>query len=181
MPKLTELQTYDRLRERLKQLKTGKSFETRTLGQLLTDEQLADLRAKIVQGKAAGQTVHTTQTAFIKNIVDAMTNDLDNIADRMIAQAEIEGAKVFMSAYSEAKAAGKNAMAEANAALTRRGFKRSDGVSYKNKLDERDEQVQAMEDNLRKRIEAGLSDNEREQLEHDRKVLAEIERNTSNK
>jgi hypothetical protein len=181
MPKLTELQTYDRLRERLEQLKAGKIFETRTLGLLLTDEQLTDLKAKIAQGKAAGKTVHTTQTAFIENIFDAMTNDLDNIADRMIAQAELEGAKVFMSAYSEAEAAGKNAMTEANAALTRRGFNRSDGVSYKKKLDEREEQVQAMEDNLRKRIEAGLSDSEREQLEHDRKVLADMERKTPNK
>jgi len=141
MPKLTEIQTYDRLCERLEQLKAGKSFETRTLGQLLTAEQLADLKAKIVQGKAAGQTVHTTQTDFIESIVGAMTSDLDNIADRMIAQAELEGAKVFMSAYSKAKAAGQNPMTEANEALTRRGFKRTDGVSYKNKLDERDEQV----------------------------------------
>jgi hypothetical protein len=57
----------------------------------------------------------------------------------------------------------------------------SDLINYKNKLDERDEQVQAMEDGLRKRIEAGLSDSEREQLEHDRKVLANIERKTLNK
>lgn len=178
MPKLTEIQTYDRICERLEQLKAGKSFETRTLGQLLTDKQLTDLKAEIVKGKATGQTVHTTQTAFIQNIVKTMTSDLDNIADRMIAHAELEGANVFMSSYSEAKAAGKNAMAEANASLTRRGFRRSDGVSYKNKLDERDEQVQAMEDGLRKRIEAGLSDIERAQLEHDRKVLSDIERKT---
>jgi len=175
MPKLSEIQVFDRLTERLEQLKSGKSFETRTLGKLLTETQLTELEAEIVSGKAVGRSVHASQTAFIEQVVNAMKADLNNIADRMLERVEIDSAKVFMKAFSEAKADNKNAEAEANAALTRRGFRREDGVDHSTKLDERYEQIHAMEQRLRERLEAELSDAEREQLQHDRKVLADLE------
>lgn len=181
MPKLSELQTYDRLYDRLTELNEGKSFDTRTLGKLLTEKQLAELKDQIALGKKNGETVHSIQTEFFKNIVHAMQNESDNIANRMIEEVEIDAAKVFLAAYYDAQDYKKNAFAEANAALTRRGFKRIDDVQGIFKLTDRDQAILDVENELINKLEDKLSDAEREQLAWDRAVLAEIEdtKNTS--
>jgi hypothetical protein len=175
MPSLSEIQIYDRLYERLKQLKAGEIFETRTLAKLLNEKQLVDLKTEIKQGKVAKKPVHAIQTDFIEKIVIAMTNDLENIATRMVYASELRGARIYMDAYCQAFDQGKNPTAEANAALTRAGFPRQDRQNFRNPISKRDQEIQKMEDDLRKMLESRLSDAEREQLLLDRQDEDAIE------
>jgi len=54
-------------------------------------------------------------------------------------------------------------MAEANAALQRNGFRRMD-LQYSRRKNQRDREVREMEEALMKRIEAAMTEDEREQL-----------------
>ncbi len=174
MPNLSELQIYDRLCGRLEELKAGKSIETRTLSKLLTDQQSTALKAAIADGKATGQRVRSVQISFFEEVVKAMNADMGNIADRMIADVTLDSAKVYMDAYTQALKNRKNPETEANAALTRRKFKRNDGMNYSTALNARDIAVKEIEEQIKKQIEAQLTDAEREELEWNRQVLAEM-------
>jgi len=174
MPKLSELQTYDRLCGRLEELKAGKSIETRTLSKLLTDQQSIALKAAIANGKATGQSVHSVQIGFFEEVIKAMNADMDNIADRMIANLELDSAKVYMGAHIQAVKNKKNPETEANAALTRRKLRRIDGMDYSTALNARDKTVGEIEEQINSQLEAQLTDAEREELEWNRQVLAEL-------
>lgn len=127
MPKLNDLQVYERLFERLEQLKRGEKIETRTLRKLLTDEQLTTLKSAVVTGKSNGKNITEIQKEFVQKIVDDLFADMDNIFERLQHKAEVKRAKIFLKAYCGAKE-NKNPLTEANNALTRSGFRRMDAM-----------------------------------------------------
>ena len=69
-----------------------------------------------------------------------------------------------MSAFSKAKEEDKNAWSAGNIALRRNGFNRIDGQGY-SYINKRDKEVNELEDKLRQKAEAELSEEDKEQLE----------------
>jgi hypothetical protein len=78
-------------------------------------------------------------------------------------QREVKAAKVFMDAYFKADDEGKNADSEANLALQRSGFPRTDLRSSKG-IAKRGREIQQMEEDLISKFESAMTSDQREQL-----------------
>jgi hypothetical protein len=172
MPKLNIVDIYARVAGRIDELENGADIDTRALNKLLTEkqqQQMADAMAANKLTKA--KTRREVQLEVMQDVFEQLKDSFDDDWQRYKEDENVRGARVYMDAYFAAKKAGKNASAIANAALTTHGFKRLDGVDHSFKQSTRDLDVQQMEDGLRKRFEAEMTDVEREQ----RRILAEHE------
>jgi hypothetical protein len=109
------------------------------------------------------QTKRDIRLQLLRETLAKLYDNLVAELEREQHQREVRAARVFMDAYVAAAKVGKNAWAEANAALQRNGFKRLD-TQYSVGMNERDREVRAMEAALMKQIEAAMTDDEREQL-----------------
>ncbi len=121
-------------------------------------------RRRVTQEERFGwQTKRDIRLRLLRETVAELNDNLLAELEREQFKREARAARVFMDAYVAAAKNGKNAMAEANAALQRNGFKRID-VQNNRGTNQRDSEVREMEEALLKRFEAEMTDEEREQL-----------------
>jgi hypothetical protein len=188
MPSLDHFQTVERLEKRLQQLEGGEALEARDIKALLNDAQVAELEALWTEQQAIRKS-HKTQAkaeadgliwktirdvrieVYKKAIADAKGNNLEALIEEQHAS-EVRGARIFLDSYFEATASDKDGHTAGNNALRRAHLQRMDGVdmSYRN---ERDREVQEMDDDLRERIKQNMSAEELKQLE----IMEEHEKN----
>ena len=102
--------------------------------------------------------------------LDLLRQILDDLHDRLLEEIkkeqfkrEVKAARIFLDAFFKAKDEGKNAYSEANIALQRAGFPRTDSLVSRS-MPKRDREVREMEEALLKRFEAEMTEEEREQL-----------------
>ena len=172
MPKLNVVDIYARVAGRIDELENGAEIDTRALNKLLTEKQQQQMANALTANKASkAKTRREVQLEVMKAVFEQLKDSFDDDWERYKEDQKVRGARVYMDAYFAAKKAEKNASAIANAALTTHGFKRLDGVDHSFKQSTRDKEVLEMEEGLRKRFEAEMTDDEREQ----RRILAEHE------
>ena len=187
MPKLNITHLPQRLQKRLEQLERGEALEARDVNVLLNDEQKQRLKkawseqqalrkkykppkTEEEQKKIGWKTIRDVRIEIYKEaIADTETNLLDGYKDKL-KRLEVKKARVFMDAVSLAGKEGKNMLSAGNIALARAGF----GVTHSS-VNQRDREVNAMEDVQRKQFEVEASEAEKEQfailIEHE-KALA---------
>jgi hypothetical protein len=121
-------------------------------------------RRRVTQEERFGwQTKRDIRLRLLRETLAELNDNLLAELEREQFKREVRAARVFMDAYVAAAKDGRNAMAEANAALQRNGFRRLD-VQYSRGMNKRDREVREMEAALLKRFEAAMTDEEREQL-----------------
>ena len=121
-------------------------------------------RRRVTQEERFGwQTKREMRLRLLRETLEELNTNLVAELEQEQHKREVRAARVFMDAYVAAAKDGKNAVAEANAALQRNGFRRLD-VQYSRGMNKRDSEVREMEEALLKRIEAAMTDDEREQL-----------------
>ena len=173
MPKINNVHRLDRLKEILKKIKNNENVEIRDINNLLTDEQEQELkdmwtdeqanRKNKSYTKEQWQDKRALRIKLIERVIKELDDNLLNELERMLFEKEVKAARVFMDAYFEAKDNNQNAMSKANIALQRAGFPPLD--RRVNSLSRRDIELRKMEEDIRKRFEAEMTAEEREQLE----------------
>jgi hypothetical protein len=183
MPKLDGTHLPSRLASRLDELKAGKEVAARDIRALLTDEQIAEMDAawaaqQELRKKKRARTKEEEQElgwktkrdiyieAYERALKAAQESELEALEQRMF-KAEVRQARVFLDAFFAKRDEGRewtSAWDFANNELTRAGLPRVDrqGVRTESR---RDREVREMEEQLRKKFEAEMTDYEREQLE----------------
>ena len=172
MPKLTDAQRYEKLREQLADLKAGKEVVRRKMEVVLSpaqlkaiDDQWAEqqkLRAKVKartkeQQQAAGyKTIREVHIEVYEEAVNAQ-NPL-TILQKELHSKETKRAKIYLDTYFDATKKGiprNQADSMANNDLTRAHLQRYDGAnnSFRNK---RDKEVFETEQALKKQL--GIKD-----------------------
>ena len=181
MPKLNVTHLPERLQKRIEQLERDEALEARDINALLTKEQQQalkeawqlqkDLRTihkppKTEEKKQliGWKTIREVRLEIYKQALQEAQNGLGNGMEELLRQSEIKATRVFMSAFSKAKEEDKNAWSAGNIALRRNGFNRIDGQGY-SYINKRDKEVNELEDKLRQKAEAELSEEDKEQLE----------------
>lgn len=177
MPKLNITHLVSRLQQRIEQLENGDALEARDINALLNSEQQNELKDLWAKQQALRKTQRQPKTDAEKERIGwktirdvrlevfrkALAEVQDGLGDGISAlqrDREIKGARVFLDAYSKAKAEGGNAWSAAEIALTRNGFRMAGSIG----LTKRDKEISELEDALKKRFEAELSNEEKEQL-----------------
>ena len=172
MPKITEAQRYEKLREQLTALKAGKEVEARKMKTILTDVQLKaindkwkeqlDLREKVKaktkeQQQAAGyKSKRDVQIEVYEDAVHAL--DPLAVLQKELKDKEVKRAKIYMKSYTTARKEGKErhqAESIANNDLTRAHLQRFDGADRKFR-NKRDKEVFEIEAQLKKQL--GIKD-----------------------
>lgn len=184
MPKINNIHKHDRLRERIEQLERGEEVAIKDINALLTKEQQEQLKDTWANQKHLRDTkaikesewksIREVRLDYLKQVLAERDATVVDEFDELARQKELQAAKVFMDAFSEAQKKGQNAIAKGNAALQRNGFRPLHSV--RTGITGRDREVQKMEDALRKRIEAEMTDEEREQLKMAREYDKEVEK-----
>lgn len=121
------------------------------------------------------QTKRDIRLRLMRETLTELNTNLVEELEREQQKREVRAARVFMDAFAAAAKDGKNAMAEANAALQRNGYKRID-VQHSRGMNKRDIEVREMEEALLKRFEAEMTDEEREQRALGREYDKQAER-----
>lgn len=180
MPKINNTHRLERLQQRIQQIENDIEVDIRDINNLLTDEQqqrLKDLWTEEQQKrkdksykKELWQTKKDIRLKVLRDVVRELDNNLLDELEKLAHQREVKAAKVFMDAYVDAKENNQNAMSKANIALQRAGFRPIDRTVHS--ISKRDKEVRAIEEELLKRFEAEMTDEEREQ----RELLKETER-----
>lgn len=177
MPKLNVTHLASRLQQRIEQLENGDALEARDINALLNKEQqqtLKDLWAEQQQlrkihrqpktvaemERIGWKTIRDVRLVVLRKALAEVQDGLGAGVSALQRNREIKGARVFLDAYSKAKAEGKNAWSAAEIALARNGLKITGSVG----LTKRDKEISELEDALKKRFEAELSNEEKEQL-----------------
>jgi hypothetical protein len=120
-------------------------------------------RRRVTQEERFGwQTKRDIRLRLLRETLAELNTNLVAELEREQEQRELRAARVYMDAYVAAQKDGRNAVAEANAALQRNGFRRMD-TRYSRSMTRRDREVREMEEALLKRFEAEMTDEEREQ------------------
>lgn len=172
MPKLNVVDIYARVAGRIDELENGADIDTRALNKLLTVKQQQQMAGALAANKISkAKTRRKVQLEVMQDVFEQLKNSFDDDWERYKEDEKVRGARVYMDAYFAAKKAGKNASAIANAALRTHGHKRFDGVDHSFKQSTRDMEVRELEEGLRKRFEAEMTEQEREQ----QRILAEHE------
>ena len=172
MPKVTETQRHEKLREQLADLKAGKEVSQRKMNVALTPTHLNEIDVRWnaqleLRDKVKARTKEQQQAAGYKTkrevqieVYEEAINELNPTAmlRRELDDLEKRRAKIFMKHYTQARKDGKEiAQAEsmANNELTRAHIRRYDGAdnSFRNK---RDKEVNEMELALKKML--GIKD-----------------------
>lgn len=176
MPKVDELQKYDKLQEQLADLKEGKEVAARKMKSILSDEQLKTiddkwdeqlkLRAKVKartkqqQIDAGYKTKREVQIEVYEEAIKDM--DITSILRRKLDDLELKRTKIYLDSYFDATRDEKTryqAESIANNTLKRAGMRRYDGVdnTYNNK---RDKEIAESEAALKKTL--GIKDTDEE-------------------
>jgi hypothetical protein len=181
MPKLDQIQTFERLQARLADLKAGKEVAAREIRALLTPEQIMEMDAAWVEQhelrkKRRAKTKEeelalgwkTKREVHIDAYEKAISEiDLVEAFKKLQRDAEIRQMKIYMASYGKAIDDGKDKTTAKNIAnndLTRAGLTRMDGQTVSH-ISKRDKEVNAMEMALLKSFEAEMTDDECEQAE----------------
>jgi hypothetical protein len=173
MPKINNVHRFDRLKEILKKIKNSENVEIRDINNLLTDEQEQELkdmwtdeqanRKNKSYSKEQWQDKRALRIKLIERVIKELDDNLLNEIEQLQYQREVKAARVFMDAYFEAADNNENKWSKANIALQRAGFLPV-GRAVRS-LSKRDIELRKMEENIRKRFEAEMTEEEREQLE----------------
>jgi len=195
MPKLDGTHIYERLRQRLEQLKNGEEVARRELETLLTTQQIEawdaawneqkQLRkAKRARTKEEEAALgwKSKREITIEAIEAALNQAYDGLLDefdRLLYKQEVRAAKIFMESYSNAIKEGRekhSAWLLANNDLTRAGLRRADGKDRMPAgLSERDKEIWHLEESIKKRLIAEMTEEERREWEEQMDLLADIE------
>ena len=173
MPKINNVHRLDRLKERLAQIERDEDVDIRDINNLLEKEQeqrLKDLwtdeqakRKNKLYKKEEWKTKRDFRITVLKDAINQIDNNLLNEIEQLQHQREVKAARVFMDAYFEAADNNENKWSKANIALQRAGFLPV-GRAVRS-LSKRDIELRKMEEDIRKRFEAEMTEDEREQLE----------------
>ena len=173
MPKINNVHRFDRLKEILKKIKNSENVEIRDINNLLTDEQEQELkdmwtdeqanRKNKSYSKEQSQDKRALRIKLIERVIKELDDNLLNEIEQLQHQREVKAARIFMDAYFEAADNNENKWSKANIALQRAGFLPV-GRAVRS-LSKRDIELRKMEENIRKRFEAEMTEEEREQLE----------------
>lgn len=184
MPKINNIHKHDRLRERIEQLKRGDEVAIKDINALLTKEQQGQLKNVWENQKELRDTkaikegewksIREVRLDYLKQVLAERDATVVDEFEGLVRQKELQAANVFMDAYFEARDKNENAMSKANIALQRNGFQPMHTV--RTGMTRRDRELRVMEDELRKRFEAVMTDEEREQLEMAREYDKEAEK-----
>jgi hypothetical protein len=184
MPKLNDTHLPERLKEAIKQLEEGKEVEAKKNKTLLNAKQqqaLVDAWDKQQELRKQHKPPKTEEEkkkigwkdkreVRLDIYKQAHKELMDNIFDIHLRQLEREEAKanrVYLKGYFSAKD-GQDPDSVGKIALARAGFM----VARHPKMSKRDREIMELEDGLRKRFEAEMTDEEREE----REWLKEIEK-----
>ncbi len=180
MPKINNTHRLERLKQRIQQIENDIEVDIRDINNLLTDDQqqrLKDLWTEEQQKrkdksykKELWQTKKDIRLKVLRDVVSELDDNLLDELEKLAYQREVKAAKVFMDAYVDAKENNQNGLSKANIALQRAGFRPIDRTVHS--ISKRDKEVRAIEEELLKRFEAEMTDEEREQ----RELLKETER-----
>lgn len=183
MPKLNKIQIAERLHSMLESLMAGKEVAARDLKALLSDEQntvlesawaeqqalrkLKRARTKEEQTALGWKSKREVQIEIIERALEKEAELTLETAEQKLHDKEIRQARIFLDTHFAARDEGKTAGVawnKANNALTQAKLPRLD-VAKRVSLSSRDTDVRAMEEEIVRRIEASMTDDEREQLE----------------
>jgi hypothetical protein len=190
MPKLNATHLPERLKEAIEQLEGGEEVEAKKNKTLLTVEQQQALEDAWNEQQELRKNHKPPKTEEEKKKIgwkdkrevrieiykqaykQTQANLVDDIKE-LQRQREAKANRVFMDAWSEALAEGKDkwsATSAGNIAVTRAGFSPANS-----RVNKRDKEVFELEEQLRKQFEAEVTDEEREQLEllkeHEKAVI----------
>ena len=169
MPKINITHIVERLQLRLAQLESGEALAARDINALLTDAQQNKLKAawaaqqalrkKYKQPKTATEiqaigwkTIREVRIDILKQALQAVNDGLIVGIEELQQQIEVKASKIFLNASFKASDDNKNALSAANIALARNGFNKVNATNSKF-VNKRDKLVNAMEDELRKKLE----------------------------
>ena len=195
MPKLDGTHIHERLRQRLEQLKNGEEVARRELETLLTTKQIEAWDAawneqkRLRKAKRARTKEEEAALGWkskreitIEAIEAALNQAYDGLLDefdRLLYKQEVRAAKIFMESYSTAIKEGRekhSAWLLANNDLTRAGLRRADGKDRMPAgLSERDKEIWHLEESIKKRLIAEMTEEERREWEEQMDLLADIE------
>ena len=195
MPKLDGTHIHERLRQRLEQLKNGEEVARRELETLLTTKQIEAWDAawneqkRLRKAKRARTKEEEAALGWkskreitIEAIEAALNQAYDGLLDefdRLLYKQEVRAAKIFMESYSTAIKEGRekhSAWLLANNDLTRAGLRRADGKDRMPAgLSERDKEIWHLEESIKKRLIAEMTEEERREWEDQMDLLADIE------
>ena len=184
MPKINNIHKHDRLRERIEQLLRGDEVAIKDINALLTKEQQEQLKnawenqkqlrdTKAIQ-ESEWKSIREVRLEYLKKVLAERDANVVDEFEELIRQREVKAAKVFMDAYFEARDKNENAMSKANIAVQQAGFKPTHSV--RTGMTRRDRELRVIQDELRERFEAVMTDEEREQLEMAREYDKEAEK-----
>ena len=183
MPKLDGTHIFERLSERLEDLRQGKEVAARDLRALLTEEQEAAMDAawaeqQALRKKKRARTKeeevefgwNTKREIHIEAYEQALKQADDGMLEtfeQLQLDAKVRQARIYLESYSKAIDAGKTEEVARNLAnndLTRAGLNRIDGqrLVYQSK---RDREVWEMEQQILGRIRSEMTPEELEQIE----------------
>lgn len=195
MPKLDGTHIHERLRLRLEQLRNGEEVARRELETLLTTQQIEAWDAawneqkRLRKAKRARTKEEEAALGWkskreitIEAIQAALNESDDGLLDefeRLLQRQEIRAAKIFMASYSNAIKEGRekySAWLLANNDLTRAGLRRADGKDrVPAGLSKRDKEIWYLEESIKKRLIAEMTEQDRREWEEQMDLLAEIE------
>jgi nitrogen regulatory protein PII len=168
MPKVDELQKYEKLQEQLADLKNGKEVAARKMNVVLDEKQLKAIDdawthqqqlRKTVKARTKQQQIDAgfkSKRDIHIAIYEQAIKDLDpvKLIEKELRDAEIRQAKIYMSSLNKAIEEGKTqeqAKKIANNNLTRAGLARVDGIKRRFQS-QRDKEVFALEAQLKKQL-----------------------------
>jgi len=190
MPKLNATHLPERLKEAIEQLEGGEEVEAKKNKTLLTAEQQQALedawneqqelrkkhkppKTEEEKQKIGWKDKREVRIQIYKQAYKQTQANLVDDIKELQRQREAKANRVFMDAWSEALAEGKDkwsATSAGNIAVTRAGFSPANS-----RVNKRDKEVFELEEHLRKQFEAEMTDEEREQLEllkeHEKAVI----------
>lgn len=172
-----------RLQRRIKELEAGKAIDADRINALLSEARQKEFdkewqHQKQLRKKKKPAGLNSGWKTKREIRLELLRTTLAELEDNLVAELEkeqeakqVRAARVFMDAYCAAEEKGKNAWAAANAELQRNGFDREDALRRRGRVI-RDVEVREMEELLRKRYKAMLTEEELEQL----RMLEEMDR-----
>jgi len=176
MPKLNITHLPARLKERLAKLERGEEVVIKDIKALLEDEQIERMENAWAQQEVLRQTHKRPKTkeeakaigwkTKLEIRIEAYKQAIEEAEDGMLKgiqklqdERETKAARIYLDAYFGAPD-GNSKESAGNIALTRAGFNKSNPRTTK-----RDKEVWAMEEVLKKQLEAEMTKEEQEQLE----------------
>ncbi len=192
MPKVNDTHLPQRLQKRIAELEAGIEVAAVNIRAVLTPEQMAQLGAAWVaqqqlrKGKRATtaaqkaalgwKSLRDLRIEALKAALSEAERNLLTANQSELRLSDIRQLRIYMDTYGAAIDTGRDvqqAKTQANNALTRAGLQRMDGQKIgRIGLNERDREMQQLEDTLRKRAKDAMTAEELEQQQ----LLAEYER-----